>query len=675
MRLSFAKIQWDESDSPYSPLFEDIYHSRQGGVQESQHVFLHGNELAQRFSNLPQCTWVFKVGEIGFGSGLNFLLTWQLWQRLAADSHTLHYLAFEKFPLDAASLQRFYQQWPDLQPLAKQLLRALPGNCGGIHRLHLDKRVTLDLYLGDASTMFEAMFRYDRGSEAARPEPVHAWFLDGFSPKKNPDLWNTKLFEFIAASSGPETTLSSYTVASSAIKALQASGFCTEKTPGFGPKRHMLKAHYASTTPVIEPALNRKKSPWFLLPTRATGTRTALVIGAGLAGSSTAYSLARRGWKVQVVDKAEQLASGASGNSQAVLQCRLFQQQSPAAEFMLQSYLYALRLYQRPNLGKASQWHGCGVVQLSNALNKRKPLLIDALKQLYPDSIITRLAQTDSRILDNIDLSEPALWFPQGGWLNPSLLCQALLSHENIEVKLKTEITALESGSDGWTAISNSDSDTIDQAAAVIIATSHSAAHLSQAREIPLLRSRGQVTQIPSTSRSSKLSVVLSGTRFICPANAAQHMIGASYHSVDDSPSTNSLEQTIDSENLDTVKQLFLDPEFLGQEIIGARVSVRCNAPDRMPVVGMVPKHLDNLNQYRDLAKNAQRVSDISGSYHAGLFINVAHGSFGLSSCPLSAEYLASLINNEQCPLTSAQADCLNPIRFLIRDLKKQRIG
>lgn len=660
MKIENAKITWLESGLPYSSLFEDIYYSQDDELAESNHVFLEANRLRQRWEQ-GSCEKAFHLGELGFGSGLNFLQVMKLWHGLERRPSHLHYIAFEKHPISRAELVRLHQRWPSLTRQSEELLEQYTDHAEGCHRLLLTNGITLDLYYGDAH---EQLQRRMLDSCPA----VQCWFLDGFSPANNSALWTEPLMRVIARCSDTTTTLSTYSVAGKVRAALKNAGFEVTRIEGFGRKRHSLFATLLKADDGEELAATQNLStPWFTLPKPNFKASNAVVIGAGLAGCSSAYSLARRGWQVTVLDAGREPASAASGNSQMALRCRLFNAVSPEAQFFLHAYLFALRQFTQLRRHDGVAWNPCGVLQLANAMNKRSPLLAENLSALYSAEVVRLLSKAEASNEAGIALPEGALFFPAGGAMTPSSLCDAYLSHPNIRCEFDTQISELVREDEQWQVLTD-ESQTV-AADAVIIANSQGARQFSQCAELPLQTLRGQTSEIPASEPSNGLSCVVSGGRTVFPAVADRHLLSASYANSDDLSSRPG--DTTD--NIRIAASNFAEGATLGRDSVLERVSLRCSSPDRVPLVGMAPNLAKMRSTYAELSRNARAHFEAGGDYYPGLYLNVAHGSNGLASCPLSAEYLASLIDGENLPISLNMAASLNPSRFLIKDLKKQR--
>src|SRR5574340_1268869 len=253
---------------PYSAAYGDIYHSADGGAGQAQHVFLQGCGLPERWAGHAS----FAVLETGFGTGLNFLTTWGAWRDDPQRPMRLHFLSVEKHPFRTDDLARLHAQWPQFAALSAELLANWPVLTPGFHRIALDGgRVQLTLMLGDAADCLPQIVA-----------EVDAFYLDGFAPDRNADLWQLGLFEALARLARPGATAANYTVSAAVRQALAQAGFACEKRAGYGRKRHCLAARF-------EGGAGRGES---------APPRRVAVVGAGVAGAATAHALAQRGIEV-----------------------------------------------------------------------------------------------------------------------------------------------------------------------------------------------------------------------------------------------------------------------------------------------------------------------------------------------------------------------------------------
>ncbi|HCC5835962.1 TPA: tRNA (5-methylaminomethyl-2-thiouridine)(34)-methyltransferase MnmD, partial [Citrobacter farmeri] len=195
-----ANLEFNAEGTPVSRDFDDVYFSNDNGLEETRYVFLRGNRITERFAQHSHP--LFIVAESGFGTGLNFLTLWQAFAAFRATQpdvtlQRLHFISFEKFPLSRDDLTAAHQHWPELADFAGQLQAQWPLPLAGCHRLLLDEgRVTLDLWFGDINELTDQL-------DDSLNQKVDAWFLDGFAPAKNPDMWTPKLFNAMARLARP----------------------------------------------------------------------------------------------------------------------------------------------------------------------------------------------------------------------------------------------------------------------------------------------------------------------------------------------------------------------------------------------------------------------------------------------------------------------------------------
>ena len=236
-QISSPELQWDQNNQPFSERYEDVYYSVVNGLAETDHVFIDGNQLQERFrQNKPdQC---FRILECGFGSGLNFLRSCWHWQQL--NSHgNLHFCSIEAQPLSSTQLQRALTSWQkDIPEQIASLLAVYTSIQPGLNKLQVTEHISLELVVCDINEL---------NHELASEESVDAIFMDGFAPGRNPDMWQQSLCQLLFNLARPGATLATYSVAGVVRRHLTLAGFEIEKAPGFGNKRHMLKAYKAAS--------------------------------------------------------------------------------------------------------------------------------------------------------------------------------------------------------------------------------------------------------------------------------------------------------------------------------------------------------------------------------------------------------------------------------------------
>ncbi len=219
------QLIWEEGDRPYSRRFGDHFYSQNDGRAEACHVYLQGNNLPQRW----QATEIFQIAELGFGTGLNFLETWRHWRHYRLGDQHLDFTSFEAYPLEADAILRAVSVWPELVELADQLIQHWPRLTSTPTQWALDAQTTLTIIKAPA---FEGVSHWQKSA--------HAWYLDGFSPQCNPDMWSAELMEQVYMHTFDTGTFATYSCAGWVRRNLQSAGFNVQKMPGHGIKRHML---------------------------------------------------------------------------------------------------------------------------------------------------------------------------------------------------------------------------------------------------------------------------------------------------------------------------------------------------------------------------------------------------------------------------------------------------
>lgn len=651
--LPHAQLDWDDQGRPRSRVFNDVYFSDQSGLDETRYVFLEQNRLAERFAALP-ANGRLVIGETGFGTGLNFLCAWQLFEQHAVAGARLHFVSVEKYPLSPADLQRALALWPQLQPLADQLLRQYVAIHEGFQRISLaNGRVTLTLLIGDA---LEQLPQLDA--------QIDAWFLDGFAPAKNPDMWTAELFVELARLAAPGSTISTFTSTGWVRRLLNAAGFKMKRTPGIGHKWEILRGEFLGWPVDVAPPLPQK--PWFARPAPLTGERRALVIGAGLAGCATASSLAARGWQVSLLERHEAVAPEASGNPQGVLYLKLSAHGTALSQLIVSGFGYTRRLLE--NLQRGTDWDNCGVLQL--AFNAKEAERHAQLAEAFPDDLLQWLEQPAAQARAGVGVAHGGLFYPEGGWVHPPALCQAQAAQPNIELLSHHDVLQLRKVDDQWQAWDGER--LLASAAVVVLAGAADIKRFAQSAELPLKRIRGQITRLAQTPQSAALATVVCAEGYVAPARLGEHTLGASFdfHSDDLTPTSAEHQGNLamlEEISSDLVARLHIDQQPV--ESLEGRAAFRCTSPDYLPIVGPLAD-LPAFNQtYAALSKDARQVPDSACPWHDGLYVNSGHGSRGLITAPLSGELLAAWLDNEPLPLPRSVAEACHPNRFALRKL------
>ena len=593
-------LDWQDG-LPFSSRFGDVYFSGDSGLEETRHVFLQGNRLEERFAALSAGE-SFTIGETGFGTGLNFISAWQLFAQTAQPGTNLDFFSIEKYPLEDDELRAALALWPALDIYADVLLKRWRRRVPGWNRWSFaGGRVRLTLAIGDVA---EVLPQLQEGV-------VDAWFLDGFSPAKNPEMWSDQVLSGIARAARPAATLATYTSAGWVRRGLQQAGFAVERVLGYGRKREMLQGVLLDST---QPTIPIK------LP------RTAIVIGGGVAGCAAAHALASRGVAVTLLERAPQLASEGSGNLRGILHARFGASGNSLYHFVLAAYGHALALFDEvlPVDGKLRA--ECGLLQLDFSPKENKRISCLAERE-WPEHLLRFVDAAQATELTGMQMAHGGLWFPGGGWIVPPALCARLADNALIELRLAHTAKTLTKSDGGWRVAGRDGmgENWVVEADAVVVCCAHSALALEQFSRFPLTPVRGQVTLLPSTAASQALQAVVCGEGYCAPALEGVHVTGATHAFNDESIEVRA------SDHADNLTKLAAHVPALREalgvvdiERLDGRAAVRCSAPGAMPLVGMVQD---------------------------GLYCSLAHGTRGLLSAGLSGELIAAAMCRQLSPL------------------------
>lgn len=378
-----AKLDFSRPEAPVSTAFDDIYFSVDNGLAETQDVFLKACGLPERFGGRTE----FTIAELGFGSGLNFLAAWQLWKaHRPSPAAQLTFISVEGFPLSTDQLQSALSQWTQLRAEADALIAAWPGRTPGQHVLHFTDGVTLIL-------CHDAVLPALDGLNCA----ANCWFLDGFSPAKNPDMWSEAVLQRVHDLCAPDCHVGTFTVAGSVRRGLIAAGFDVSKQPGFGRKRERLQA--------IKPGQLSPHSP---------STHAPIIIGSGIAGASIARSFLLRGIAAIIISAGD--ARSASANPAAIVKPRLDLQDRAQSRFFLSAYLYAQAAYDGDGVLMRGVAH-CAKTQAEEARFEKL-----GVQHALPIEHLTYL--TAERLTKKTGLTHKfgGLWFDCAPIIDPTLI-------------------------------------------------------------------------------------------------------------------------------------------------------------------------------------------------------------------------------------------------------------
>ncbi|WP_232455116.1 bifunctional tRNA (5-methylaminomethyl-2-thiouridine)(34)-methyltransferase MnmD/FAD-dependent 5-carboxymethylaminomethyl-2-thiouridine(34) oxidoreductase MnmC [Oceanisphaera avium] len=632
--ITTACLDWNDQGTPIAAAFDDVYFSNDNGLAESRYVFLQQNALPNRWRDHDRP--LFVVAETGFGTGLNVLATWQAFldyrrQHPQGNAQRLHLISVEKYPLNHADLGQALAQWPELSTLSERLLAEYPPLFSGCHRLQLDENVSLDLWLGDVNTLLPTM-------EAGLSGKVDAWYLDGFAPSKNPQMWTPTLFSQLARLSRASATLATFTAATLVRRGLIAAGFEIHRVKGFAKKREMLAGTLSLAKRTHYPR------PWFWR--RAGRLGETVIVGAGIAGASLAWALTRRGLKVTLIEQSAAPAQGASGNRQAAVYPLLNGDHDQLSQFYLPAFLHAHR-HLSPVLARQKVAHDwCGVVQL--AYDKSSANKISALTQgQYPLNLVTPLSVERAQQRTGLATQLPGLEYPLAGWLSPSELTHALLEEAKqtglLQCRFDCTLHDFSAQDGRWHLNTNQGERWTDN---LILANSHHLLAWSHTRDLALSAVRGQVNYQSSTPLLAPLKTVVCYGGYVTPAWQGLHCIGASYERDKLDLDYQAKEEW---ENYQKLRAVLPELSLKEQSAHSGRVSIRATSRDHLPMVGAVPNKEAQVRDYRTLQRHKNQTMPLAKD-HEGLYVLSGLGSRGVCSAPLLAEILAAQLCDEPYP-------------------------
>jgi len=581
-----------KNNTLFSEEFDDLYSSAKGAVAECNHVFIKGNNLNERFENLGENS-KFYIGEIGFGIGINFLTTCKSWLDHTKQNQVLEFYSFDKYLFRLSDFKTLNVSCPDLKEYISELERNYPRNIQGAQKISLfGGRIILNLIIGEIDNTQEYIKLMDK---------VDAWYFDGFSPSKNPDLWSIKLFKCIHKSCHENTTFSTYTSSGLVKNNLTESGFNHSRAMGFSDKRHMLKG-------TVDTQLKKNTS----------NTKVA-VIGSGIAGCVLSYTLAKKGIEVDLYEKSDSICSGASSHELLVTYPRLSAHDTAFGSFTLHSYIFATNFYKQL---KTDTWKKTGVIILNHdaATEKRQSSLLEK----RADGEIYRYIDPDEASeISGIDIKLNGLIYEDAGYILPEEMCKFLIESPKINIFTSSHIKSIKKNREVFNL--NIGEKKFEYQNVCVCAGSETA-NIVDIDGISI--KRGQVTHIESLDNVSRIKLPICAKGYISPRVNNIHLVGSSYSDSEDTD----LSEEEHLYNLNNLK-LVIDEEM---NVITGQTGHRAVSKDHMPVVGM-----------KD-----------------GIYINTCHGSRASVTAPISAEIIASMIVDEAPPLMGRELESLSPERF-----------
>jgi tRNA 5-methylaminomethyl-2-thiouridine biosynthesis bifunctional protein len=595
--------------------FDDMYFAARDGLAESRHVFIDGTNFAETLHRHKHLT----IAETGFGSGLNFLAVLDVLQKFPdyQPDYQIDYIAFESRPLPADVIARTHAGFPSLAAHSIALLDNLPPRWPGLHLCHFNQgQVRLHLRYGEAEDcLAQSRFCAD------------IWFLDGFAPAKNPDMWSDAVLAHIGRLTRAGGRLASFTAARMVRDGLSAAGFAINKKPGFGDKRDMITGVKTGVKPPIQtvPASPKRTAPEKKPPEKKPHVG---IIGGGISGASVAAGLRHRRIAATILDAGPRLATAASGNRLALLSPRLSVDHNAASQLSACCLAYAAKCSDQAAASIAGK-----VVSLD--WPEREASRQDKFRRQYwPDDLLRAGDASAATVAAGMAMPTGGVVHDYGRVIDPARLCHYLAG--DTPTIFDSEITQM-SRRDSALILDIKDG---RQYAfdVIVLATGASLPDILTLLSIDGVRidvTSGQVSHIPEQPGLADLQAGLSFGGYLTPSHNGFHELGATF----DRSGCGDFDDAAFAHNRNLLPPA-LQRLFGHLDSAGGRISQRASAPDRNPVMG--------------------RLDD-------GIYLLGAVGARGFTLAPLLGEYLAAEIAAMPNCLSHHMQATLDPFRFRLR--------
>jgi tRNA 5-methylaminomethyl-2-thiouridine biosynthesis bifunctional protein len=667
-----AVIEW-RNELPFSTEFDDVYFSAEGGVKESDHVFIQGTELVHDWNTKPQQS--FSIAELGFGTGLNFVNTAHHWQQYLSETDgqkKLHYISIEKRPLLIADLKRALNFWPQFEGIANTLFNHYPSPSYGRFQIRFPElNIYLTLLFMPVENALEDLLTE---SQSRTPKlNIDHWFLDGFAPAKNESMWLENVFEKIASLSKSGTKLATFSVAAAVKKPLSRLGFEIKKRKGFASKREMLTAIYSEekNSPRNSQYINLKYDrPWFniaqTIDERSFFNKHKIaIIGGGIAGCTLAYTLTNEDYSVVLYETEPSVACKASGAAAGIFHPQLTSDLNLSSQFNWQAYLCLINwLALQPTKIRERLFLSDGLERFLKD-KKSKNELLHLAKKYHLSQWITN-SPTDTQ-------SATSIYFPDAGAIDIKALCafyteQAL--SRGLVLKTNKRVENIEPSNDCWIITANNQTSHYQH---VVYCGGAETTLMNRFNTIPTNTSRGQTCYFQDQGLLQRLNHTVCEQVYLVPSPPNHLHIGSTFESFVDER----INRTSQSDMLNRAS-IFLKQNQLGEltessiknSPLSGTVGYRLHSKDRLPLVGSAFNEKKLVNDFDQLGQKKIERLAVSSYNQPGAWFNTAYGSHGLIYSLLCSQHLSSLINNHYSPLSSNLSNAINPARFFIKSLK-----
>jgi len=669
-------LSFNNDGSPLSEQFNDIYFDSESGFQQSEEIFIYGNDIPHR---IRAYSGALTIAETGFGTGLNLLLTLQAYQQALLDHEknstedtlaTIHFISVEKYPLSKAQLIQSLVVLPQLAHFAEQLIEQYPDDelrakdHADINASFFNGKVTLTIIIDDAAAGLSQL-------NDKRTGIVDAWYLDGFSPAKNPEMWSEQLFTQIGRLSKPQATIATFTVAGFVKRHMQRVGFRVSKKACSGNKQAILAGIFQQSGSRVNGFLRR--------PT-ITKPQHVSIVGGGIASACAAYALTKKGIKVTLYCKDTTLAQGGSSNAIGALYPLLHQRVDDISLFYQQAFWRARSFYDQilaEGFTFPHQWCGLLEIGYKEALVQRQQKFAELAS--WPKELIQLIDAKQASNIAKIPLKNGGLFMPNAGWIAPQLAVKQIISAakatNRLQVVCDANVSAIKQNTDdpssSWVLSTNKGEFT---ASVLVICGGAEAIHMDQFKQLPFSSVQGQVSSMKTNDNITDLATVICHKGYLTPQQNYMHSIGATFNK--DSFSTQATPEG-DAYNLTMLETCLPDisarVKWTNQDIVTSKARLRCMTPDHLPMVGPMPDINAHRQSYPHLAKDKNWQYQQPAPVIDNLYIMMGFGARGLCSAPLAADILAADLCASPYPVDDAMLFNLSPNRFVIRDIIKRK--
>lgn len=651
-------LSWTEDMVPVSAMFDDVYYSKDDGLAESHYVFVQGlgEEIWQQSD--------IQIAETGFGTGLNLLATLQHLDRVNVAAH-LTYYSVEAYPLTKEELIKAHGVWSELAPYSQMLANALPETPlgEGWHIFDLAPNRRLVLLIGDVVTQYQSV-----------SGTMDGWYLDGFAPSKNPDMWRIEVFEQLSRLSHEGTKLTTFTAAGFVRRGLIDVGFDMEKRPGFGRKRDCL----IGTRRSLEVPPKTSQKSWSMLPksaevTGAVDHEEIVILGAGIGGASVSYHLRQLGKDPLILEQAEAPAQGASGNPIGMVMPRHIVGDMPERDLYETAFAYTASFLEGLEVEKKSQ--SCTLASSQEEADRFKKVAQHprsaelGLRYVSGAQLLTELGQQHAF---------GAMICDRAVSVRPPDFVEALLSGGR--VRYRQRVDRYERSDQGLWLLYDAQDNLLCQTKHLICAAGAGIAALGLETYAPLDVIKGQVSAFKTDQDPSAAFVK---GHYITHNLQNEICFGATFDHLEEAEKADFLAQhmpqfAVSAEdhqrNISGIEGIFPLEDLSEGHLVG-RASARLATTDHIPVVGPMVDRNKFIELYAGLRKGARFKSEaLDGQTCPNLWVTGCFGARGLVIAPYLGLYLAYLVAGKRPIISIRQIEALHPARFLARDLIRGKL-